>query len=300
MGHLDRAGQELKQHQAANFDQLAETIAETPFDRHVRFLNFGYAVLDGEAPVGPELPRGYPNRESAQLLFRVIGDVSLTGRRVGEYGCGRGGNLDLITRYHQPAYVTGLDIAGKAVAFCCRTQDPSKAGFVHGDAEAVPCADGAFDAVVSVETSCTYPDIESFYREVARTIRPGGWFLYTDLFERRFLPAARRVLDQLGFDLAEDCSISANVLAARQARAARQQAAFGSSSGVELDNFTGVVGSELYDYLADESTSYQILRGRRRPGATQAGPSPLLDDQERRLARDGAARAVRMLDIGRR
>lgn len=97
----------LKASQAANFDNLNEVVADSKFDRHLRFFNFGYRPLGDEEPVGPRLGPGFPNQDSAQLLFQVIGPTDLTGARVVEVGCGRGGNLWLLRRHFGTAEVIG-------------------------------------------------------------------------------------------------------------------------------------------------------------------------------------------------
>jgi SAM-dependent methyltransferase len=53
--------------------------------------------------------------------------------------------------------------------------------FVHGDAENLPFPDESFDAVINVEAAHLYPHFSQFLAEVARVLRPGGHFLYTDL-----------------------------------------------------------------------------------------------------------------------
>jgi SAM-dependent methyltransferase len=42
-------------------------------------------------------------------------------------------------------------------------------------------ADESFDAVLKIEASHQYPDIRRFFAEVARVLRPGVHFLYSDI-----------------------------------------------------------------------------------------------------------------------
>ena len=94
--------------------------------------------------------------------------------------------------------------------------------FVNGDAESLPLATDSVDVLLSLETSCTYPDLERFYREVARVLRPGGTFLYADLMPTAIVDSIEVVLGRLGLDRGYHRDISANVVASRQARAGRQ------------------------------------------------------------------------------
>lgn len=288
----------LKQGQARNFDALNEVVAGSKFDRHLRFFNFGYLPLDGEDPVGPKLSPAFPNRESAQLLFQVIGDAEVDGNRVVEVGCGRGGNLWLANRYLGARHVVGLDIAARSVRFGA-DQIPAPVGaFVQGDAERLPLATGSAEVALSVETSCTYPNLGSFLAEVARVVRPGGSFCYTDLLPRAIFPALVRALDTVGFDVTEERDITANVRASRDSRAGRQQLAFGDTSGENnpaFNEFVATGGSTLHRYLDGTDRLYFILRGRRRD---QPVPDVgLFDEAESELIRTCAQETVDLLTL---
>lgn len=289
----------LKASQAANFDNLNEVVADSKFDRHLRFFNFGYRPLGDDEPVGPRLGPGFPNQDSAQLLFQVIGPTDLTGARVVEVGCGRGGNLWLLRRHFGTAEVIGADIAYKSVAFCRRSMPEPDAQFVVADAERVPVGTAVADAVVSVETSCTYPDIEAFFRDVARMVRDGGHFLYTDLLLTALVDPFVTVLEQLGFELLHRRDITANVCASRDARAERQKLAFGAtpdSDETTMAEFVGREGSRLYDSLTDGEHQYTILRFRK-VRTVEPPAEPLLAEPIRALVRDQAQLAVDLLTI---
>jgi SAM-dependent methyltransferase len=260
---------------ARSFDALNEVVTGTKYDRYLRFFNFGYEPLAGEQPA-TALPRNLPNRSSANLLFQIVDDTDLGGAAVLEIGCGRGGNLGLLLDHRGVSRVAGLDVARSSVQFCRRTYPGDRAGFLQADAQAVPFADASFDAVLNVESSGCYPDITSFYCEVARVLRPGGRFLYADLFRRDLLPDLRRALLDLPFELLAERDITANVVAARTTRADRQRRAFGD--GVPTSGFgewVGAEGSTLHELLTDGSTGYFILRLRRRDEPLRAGAGAL-------------------------
>lgn len=291
--------QALKRGQAENFDGLNDVLAGTPFDKHLRFFNFGYRPLEGEDPVGPTLGPLFPNKESAQLLFQLIGDADITDRDVVEVGCGRGGNLWLADRYFGAGQAIGLDIAHRSMVYAATTGQPPGAQFVQADAERLPLADASADVVLNVETSCTYPDLASFLLEVARILRPGGWFLYTDLLDRRLFEPLKAALDTAGFDLVTERDITPNVQASRNARAERQKLAFvatdGDARSATFDEFVADTGSTLARYLEGEERIYHILRLRKRdvPATTE----PLFDEADTALIRECAAETVRLLDL---
>jgi len=297
---LDPSGDAaLKASQAANFDNLNKVVADTAFDRHMRFFNFGYRPLGDDQPVGPTLGRGFPNQDSAQLLFQVVGDTDLTDADVVEIGCGRGGNLWLLRRHYRTRSVTGVDIAPLSMAFAKGSIPDHDAQFTVGDAEQVPLGSGSADAVLSVETSCTYPDIERFFREVARLLRPGGHFLYTDLLHIDLLDPFIAVLASLGLELEYRRDITPNVAASRDARAARQKLAYGRTpEGDEttMSEFVGVDGSQLYDALTDGQHQYTILRFHK-TASIEPGEDRVLDAASRVLVREQAQHAVDLLTI---
>lgn len=244
-----------------SFDDLNAKLGTTKFDKYLRFFNFGYAVLDGEAAAGPVLPRRMPNQDSAQLLFQVVGDTALAGATVAEVGCGRGGNIGLLLDHLGVGRAVGLDIAATSMAFCARTYARQPASFVVSDAEVLPLDRSSVDALVNIESSGCYPDVGAFFAEVARVVRVGGSFLWADLSRREMVAAYQRVLGQLGFRVEHVRDITPNVLASRAARAERQALAFGDGQAIAgFDEWVGAEGSALHDQLTDQRCAYSIIR----------------------------------------
>jgi ubiquinone/menaquinone biosynthesis C-methylase UbiE len=148
----------------------------------VVFLNIGY---EEDPPMGlPLAESDEPNRFHIQLYHRIATQADLRGKRVLEVGCGHGGAASYFMRTLRPASYTGLDLNRAAVAYCRKRHNLPGVDFVHGDAEKLPFPDQSFDAVINVESSAAYPHFSRFLAEVARVLRPGGHFLYTDLRPR--------------------------------------------------------------------------------------------------------------------
>ncbi len=293
------ADHDIKVAQAENFDNLNAIVAETAFDRHLRFLNFGYRVLPGEESCGPKLGFAFPNKDSAQLLFQTIGDTSLDGAQLVEVGCGRGGNLWLIGRHHAVDQAVGIDIAAGSVAHCAQTNPEPHLQFLVGDAEQLPLADACADAVLSVETGATYPDIEQFFREAVRVLRPGGHLLYADIVHHEIVPRHVALLERLGMEVIEQRDISANVVAARNDRAERQALAFAKASPEDqttMAEFSGLTGSVLYNEFAGGVHRYVIIR-LRRDRVVEPPADRILTPHERALARVTSEIAVETLTM---
>jgi SAM-dependent methyltransferase len=148
-------------------------------DDEVLFLNWGY---EEDPPMGIPLEESDEiDRYSIQLYHRTAAQVDLRGKDVLEVSCGHGGAASYVTRYMSPSTYTGLDLNPAGIEFCQKRHTLPGMKFVHGDAENLPFPDESFDAVINVEAAHLYPHFSQFLAEVARVLRPGGHFLYTDL-----------------------------------------------------------------------------------------------------------------------
>jgi len=86
-----------------------------------------------------------------------------TGTGITARGCARRG-----------AHVTGIDIAAGLLDAARTLSDGLAIDYQLGDAEALPCADASFDAVVSTFGVMFVAKPEAAARELARVCRPGG------------------------------------------------------------------------------------------------------------------------------
>jgi ubiquinone/menaquinone biosynthesis C-methylase UbiE len=227
------------------------------------FLNFGYAPgpEPDEARVDSSVYLLDPN--SARLIFELIGDADLSGRAVLDVGCGRGGTVSLVDRHFDPRYVMGIDLSWKAVAFCRARHRSPRVSFLEADAERLPFQTGTFDVVTNVESSHCYPDIEAFYREVARVIAPGGWFLYTDVLERGRFEVAVNTMEDAGLVRQVDRDITPNVLRSLEEEGQRHLRAISDGQSRGLAEFLGLPGSNVYRRMESGEDSYRILRLRK-------------------------------------
>lgn len=244
------------------------------------FLNYGYAPGGG----GPDfaqvqLPPSGSNQHSARLVLETVGDCPLEGRDVLDVGCGRGGTLAIIREFFSPRSLVGVDLSPEAVAFCRSRHVYDNVSFLEGDAENLPFGDESFDAVINIESANCYPDIEAFYGEAHRVLRPGGHFLYADNIATELLGARldflRRLFTVERFrDITRNVLLSCDEIAAKRFGLVHSPDAESFMAGVRHDakpknyekllaQLLCVPGSKNYERMREGADSYVIVKLRK-------------------------------------
>lgn len=147
-------------------------------DSEMPYIDLGY---EEDPPMGLELsPEDEPGRYCIQMYHATANQYDIRGKKVLEVSCGHGGGASYLVRTMQPSSYTGLDLNGPGIEMCRRKYHLPGLDFVHGDAQAMPIGDAAYDVVINVEAGHLYPRFRSFLAEVARVLKPEGHFLYSD------------------------------------------------------------------------------------------------------------------------
>lgn len=252
--------EQLKE-KARNFYELINRELDSKlFGTYSIFLNYGY-VSDGSLEFSKiDLPKNSLGRNSVKLILEVIGDCDISDSTVLDIGCGRGGNAHTIQKYFPVKEVTGLDLSGKAISFCLENyKTEPHLHFLQGDAENLPFEEGAFDVITNIESSHCYPNLFTFYAEVCRVLRPGGYFLYTDAFSPEMIGPCLNFLQELGFVLELERDITANVLLSLEGTASRHLEAFERDEAI-FKNFLAFPGSQVWEDLRSRRLIYKIFR----------------------------------------
>ena len=179
-------------------------------------MNFGYtAHHQGHEPI-PLDPEDEIHRYPLQLYHHVARHAEWTNADALEVSSGRGGGASFIMRYFKPRSYVGVDFSAKAVEFCRQHHQIDGLCFEHGNAEDLHFPDNSFDVVVNVEASLYYPNINKFFYHVKRVLKPGGYFLYTDLRYEEKVEEWHAQIKEMGFKVVKEEDITENVLKAME------------------------------------------------------------------------------------
>jgi SAM-dependent methyltransferase len=125
----------------------------------------------------------------------------------------------------------------------------------------LPFGDASFDVVTNIESSHSYPNINTFYAEVFRVLTPGGYFLYTDVLPVEFMNGAVVFLRALGFSVEREQDITANVLLSCDEIAHTRVQAYDRQNDTQLmGDFLGVPGSQIYEEMRQRRWTYKIFK----------------------------------------
>jgi len=226
----------------------------------VLFINWAY---EEDPPMALPLEASdEPNRGHIQLYHRTATQADLGGKRLLEVSCGHGGGASYLTRTLKPASYTGLDLNSAGIEFCRKRHNLPGLDFVQGDAANLPFDDQSFDAVLNVEASHCYPRFPRFLAEVARVLRPGGHFLYTDFRPSVQVAGWESELAGTEMRMLSHRVVNAEVLRGMEKRASRSRELLDRHMPSVLNmvgpEFAGLPGSRLYRAMQRGDVSYRM------------------------------------------
>lgn len=222
-------------------------------------MNLGYAPLNGDQV--PDLEKTEePNRYGIQLYHHVASGADISGKRVLEIGCGRGGGTHYVMRRFKPAEMIGVDYSSQCVKLASQRYRLPGLSFTEGDAEALPFDDDSADAMISVESSHCCANVDKFLSEVLRVLKPGGTLLLADFRDLPEIETFRRQLDNSGMKILRANNISTNVIRALELDTDRKREMFAKlqrSTFKRLEPLAGMKGSRVFEAFRTGKTIHQ-------------------------------------------
>ena len=239
----------------------------------VLFLNYGFET---DPPMGLILsPADEPNRACIQLYHHVATQVELAGKHVLEVSCGHGGGAAYVARTQRPATYTGIDLNPAGIELCEQRHRVEGLVFFRGDAEALPFASETVDVVINIEASHCYGQFPQFLAEVARVLRPGGYFLYADFRFQGERSSWELALASSPLEVLRGQVISTEVLRGLDLNAARSLDLIRRKLPKWLRgpgrDFAGIPGSYVYKALQSSQAVYHAYCYRKPLSGTASG-----------------------------
>jgi ubiquinone/menaquinone biosynthesis C-methylase UbiE len=224
------------------------------------FLNYGYEFLDPKSKPLQLNEIDEKERYCLQLYHTTVSDVKLKSKDVLEVGCGRGGGASYITRYMNPKSYIGLDMSKEVIKFNNKYHKMQGLSFVVGNAQELPFEDQSFDAIVNVESSRSYNDIDAFISEVHRVLRPKGHLLFADIRTAEENEQLRERFEKAGLKVIKEINIIQNVVKALDLDSERRCQLIKKKMPKMFhgfaEEFSSTKGSKRYEEFADGTMIY--------------------------------------------
>ena len=117
--------------------------------------------------------------------------IDIKEKKVLDVGCGLGGPCRMLAEEYN-CDVTGIDLSGEFIRTAKGLSKlvglDHKTTFVQGDATELPFEDAYFDIVWTQHVQMNVPNKGKFYSEIARVLKPKGYFLFYDILKKGSKP----------------------------------------------------------------------------------------------------------------
>jgi SAM-dependent methyltransferase len=164
----------------AAFEHMVDGDEQAPFWRA-----FHWGLFPDPENMDDDPDRYYAAGEA--MTEAIVTAAGITdGRRILDVGCGFGGTLDHIAARNKGCSLAGLNIDERQVRQARELLAVHGRGsggpipFITGDGCRLPIASGSLDHVLAVECIFHFPSRKTFFKEVARVLKPGGTLALSD------------------------------------------------------------------------------------------------------------------------
>jgi ubiquinone/menaquinone biosynthesis C-methylase UbiE len=113
------------------------------------------------------------------------------GMQLLDVGCGIGGPARFLAGEYG-CHATGIDLTPEyirtATLLSKLTKQENQTTFIAGNALELPFDNATFDMAWTQHVQMNIPDKQQFYKEIYRVLKPGGLFIYYDIFSKNEEP----------------------------------------------------------------------------------------------------------------
>jgi ubiquinone/menaquinone biosynthesis C-methylase UbiE len=215
-------------------------------------MNFGYKGASLQLK-----PEDVSEQLHFQLYNVISGGLDVKGKSVLEIGCGRGGGCYFFSEYKQAGFIIGIDQSESNIKIAKKLVGDEKINFWVQSAEDMHLFPESFKVIVNLESSHCYSDKGKFFKNVFDLLKPGGVFMYADIFFSANLPKVKAYIISLGFTIEQEQDITKGVLASLKERPIKHISAFKKYIvPLFLDSFYGYEQSTIYKELSSGEKKY--------------------------------------------
>ena len=228
--------------------------------QNIATMNYGFSPLSGPVASDPAYAQEPHQIEMYRQTFRQLTGPLSSEQLLCEISCGRGGGLNYL-RAQTMAQVLGLEPSAAARRYARKqfSLDVRRAVAPH-----LPLADDSVDVFISVEAMHKYRN-RAFAAELARCLKPGGYFLLADRGPPGAPNRVQRLLQKRGFEVSAVRDVTANVLDSLREDEPRKLALLDQLPGLlqtEARRFTMTTDSKPFKRMQEGRFVYFILQAR--------------------------------------
>jgi ubiquinone/menaquinone biosynthesis C-methylase UbiE len=141
----------------------------------INFMNHGYYP-----PHDFTKKQNINFKNQASLYLSLFNNINVNNKTILEVGCGRGGGIEILSKYFYFKKIDACDLNKKNIDYCIKNSK-NKINFQISNAENLKYSNDMFNVVLNVESSHCYKNPLLFFNEVKRVLDPNGIFVYTDV-----------------------------------------------------------------------------------------------------------------------
>jgi len=245
------------------WDDWYSYLLDLPLWDGLSFLNYGYLPPIFEMPHG-DVSSTELAELSENLYGKVVEGLPREDASILDVGSGRGGGVLHYAMKFPGASVTGLEQNTRQWNRCAANIRLDNVRFVCGSSDQMPFNENSFDLITSVESSHCYANMEGFFQEAKRVLRPGGHLVVADFRDEVGCNQLIRQADKAGLWLVGEEDITAGVVGALlrttnlKRRMIREHTPFSMRN--QFEEFAGTVGSRTYLHFYTRQWVYKIWR----------------------------------------